>query len=198
VVRVDQLKVMKAAAQGAKAENVDLGVATDALSTVMLDYHLKRVEGCRDREPADPGVRSGEDELRPVLRVAVERDADRRRAGCQFAEIGGAIATMTQHGVSAQRATENLRNLLFNLSGQNNVASQAMQQLGIDTVDLAKNLGKRGLTGTLAIVDKALQGPHEERHGRHRRPQGRGAGDAVAVGRCSASMTGRCGPVRGC
>jgi hypothetical protein len=71
-------------------------------------------------------------------------------------EVGGAIATMTQHGVSAQQATENLRNLIFNLTGQNNVASQAMQQLGIDTVDLAKNLGKRGLTGTLAIVDKAL------------------------------------------
>jgi TP901 family phage tail tape measure protein len=37
----EQLKVMKAAAQGAKAEAVDLGTATDALSTVMLDYHAK-------------------------------------------------------------------------------------------------------------------------------------------------------------
>lgn len=154
---VDQLLVMKAAAQGAKAENVSLGIATDALSTVMLDYHTKA-----------SGAVAVENQLIRASGLAKTNFAEFSTAlanvtpiaaatGLSFKEIGGAIATMTQHGVSARQATENLRNLIFNLAGQNNIASQAMQQLGIDTVDLAKNLGKRGLSGTLAIVDKAMK-----------------------------------------
>lgn len=153
----EQLLVLKAAAQGAKAEQVDLGVATDALSTVMLDYHLKASQAVETENQlikasglAKTNFSLFSTSLSNVTPIAAA-------LGISFDQVGGAIATMTQHGVSAQQATENLRNLLFNLSGQNNVAAAAMQQLGINTVALQQSLSKPGgLVNALKTVDKAL------------------------------------------
>jgi TP901 family phage tail tape measure protein len=152
-----QLEVLKAAAQGAKAEAVPLGVAVDALSTIMFDYGAKTSDAVkyenmliRGSGLAKTSMQEYASSLSNVVPIAAT-------VGLSFEQVGGAIATMTQHGMSAQQSTENLRNLISNLAGQNNVATAAMQQLGINTVDLSKNLGHRGLTGTLAIVDKALR-----------------------------------------
>jgi TP901 family phage tail tape measure protein len=152
-----QLEVLKEAAQGAKAEAVPLGTAVDALSTIMFDYGAKTSDAVkyenmliRGSGLAKTSMQEYASSLSNVVPIAAT-------VGLSFEQVGGAIATMTQHGMSAQQSTENLRNLISNLAGQNNVATAAMQQLGINTVDLSKNLGARGLTGTLAIVDKALR-----------------------------------------
>jgi len=146
------LAVVKAAAQGAKAENVDLATATSALTSIMASYG----KALRDPVAAENLIIKGSGlakttmqdfaaSLSNVVPVAASLHVS-------FAQVAAAIATMTQHGETAQHATENLRNLLTNLAGQNNVASGAMQQLGINTVSVSKNLGRRGLTGTLDYV----------------------------------------------
>lgn len=151
-----QLEVLRAAAEGAKAEAVPLGTAVDALSTVMLDYGAKTSQAVQYQNMLIRGAGLAKTTMAQYAGALSNVVPIAAATGISFQEIGGAIATMTQHGVSAQQATENLRNLIINLAGQNNVASSAMQQLGINTVDLSRNLGKRGLSGTLAIVDKAL------------------------------------------
>ncbi|WP_375481238.1 phage tail tape measure protein [uncultured Jatrophihabitans sp.] len=152
----DQLLVLKAAAQGAKAENVDMGTATNALTSVMMSYgaSAKGAVGYQNQLIVASGrakttMQDFAGALSTVLPIASALHVS-------FAQVGGAVATLTQHGTSAREATQDLANLLRNLAGQNNVASQAMQQLGINTVDLQKNLGKRGISGTLDIVEGAL------------------------------------------
>lgn len=153
----DALNVLSVAAKGARAEGVDLKTAVTALTSIMASYGVKA-----------SGATQIENEMIRASGLAKTTFSDFAGSlstiapltgslGISFAELGGAIATMTQHGESAQQATENLRNLVTNLAGQNNIASQAMQQLGINVIDLQKHLGDRGLTGTLGVVLNALR-----------------------------------------
>lgn len=150
------LNILKAAAQGAKAENVDLSIATNALTSVMMSYHLTSKDAISTQNMliagsglAKTSMQEYASSLATVLPVASS-------AGISFAQVGGAIATLTQHGTSAAEATQELANTIRNLQAPNSVASQAMQQLGLDSVDVAKNLGARGLTGTIDLVTKSI------------------------------------------
>lgn len=158
------LAALKAAAQGAKDENVDLGIMTQALTDLLLDYNTKTTDAAavtRDSikytnelvaasGAAKTTMTDFANSMSAVIPIA-------SAAGISFEQVGGAIATMTQHGQTAQQSSQNLANLIMSLIRPNNLASQAMQQMGIDTVDLAKNLGSRGLSGTLDILKKAIQ-----------------------------------------
>lgn len=147
------LDVVRAAAEGAKAENADLGTVTNALTSVMASYGTKLKGGPVHAmnmliEAAGLAKTTQQDfahSLSNVVPIAAS-------LGIKFQDIGAAIATMTQHGETAQHATENLRFMIQALAGQNNVASSMMQQFGINTVKLRTQLGKRGLVGTLDLV----------------------------------------------
>lgn len=153
----DGLLVLKAAAEGAKAENVDLGTSVNALTDVMTDYHMSASQAVSAENmivAASGRSKTTMADFASSLSSVVPLASSLH---VSFAEVGGAIATMTQHGMTAQQTTQNLSNLFTALAGQNNVAASAMQQLGLNIVDLEKNLGTRGLTGTLKIVDDAIK-----------------------------------------
>lgn len=152
----DGLKLLSAAAEGARAENADLGVVTNALTSLMMSYHMGAGQATNAMNQliagsglAKTSMQEYAGSLSTVLPVA-------SAAGISFAQVGGAIATLTQHGTSAAEATQELANTIRNLQSPNQVASKAMQNMGIDVTDLTQNLGKRGLSGTLDIVTKAI------------------------------------------
>ncbi|HEY3718367.1 MAG TPA: phage tail tape measure protein [Jatrophihabitantaceae bacterium] len=153
----DGLKVLRAAAEGAKAENVDLGTATNALTSIMMSYHMSATQATSAENMliagagmAKTSMQSYAGSLASVLPVA-------SAAGISFAQVGGAIATLTQHGTSAEEATQELANTIRSLQAPNQVAMKAMQQLGLNVTDVSKNLGKRGLTGTIDLVTNAIK-----------------------------------------
>lgn len=154
---VDQLNVLKAAAQGAKAENVPLAVSVNALTSVMASYGYKASAAVKVQDMLIRGSGLAKTTMQDFANSLSNVVPLASSLHISFAQVAGAISTMTQHGEGAERSTENLSNLITALAGQNNVAAQAMQQLGIKTINLQKNLGKRGLTGTLDIVEKALE-----------------------------------------
>jgi hypothetical protein len=150
------LMILKAAAEGAKAENVDLGTATNTLTSIMMSYHAKASDAIKIQNElvaasglAKTTMSEYAASLSTVLPVA-------SAAGISFAEVGGAVATMTQHGTSAAEATQELANTIRSLQAPNQVASKMMQQLGLSTVDVSANLGKRGLTGTIDVITDAI------------------------------------------
>lgn len=152
----DGLKVLKAAAEGAKAENVDLSTATNALTSVMMSYHLKAKDAVSVENELVAGsgmakttMQEYAGSLSAVIPVA-------SAAGIQFDQIGGAIATLTQHGTSAQESTQELANTIRNLQAPSLVSQKAMQQLGLNVNDVSTKLGSRGLTGTIDLVTNAI------------------------------------------
>ncbi len=150
------LDVLKAAAEGAKAENADLGVVSNALTTIMLDYGKSIGTPVAAMDQLIAVVQNGKvttealsASLSAVLPIA-------NAAGLSFDQVGGALATMTAQGMSAQQSAQDLAHTIGSLQKPNNVQIQLMQQMGIDSNKLSMDLGKNGLTGTMNILLQAI------------------------------------------
>lgn len=157
------LNDMRAAAEGAKAENADLGVVTNALTTIETDYGIKAVAVAKNQSLANSVmnqmitvVQSGKtttEELAGSLSAVLPVAA---AAGLGFDQVGGAMATMTAQGTSAQQAAQDLANTIRNLQAPNNVAVQEMNAFGISSTKVQQELGKKGLSGTLEELSSTI------------------------------------------
>lgn len=152
----DGLLVLKAAAQGAKDENASLSVVTNGLTSVMASYNIpaSQANSVMNQMVVAAGaskttMENFSQSLSTVLPVA-------SKAGLSFAQVGGAIATLTSHGTSADEATQHLAFAIRSLQAPNNVATQMMSRFGINAQDVSTHLGKRGLSGTIDMLSQAI------------------------------------------
>lgn len=150
------LTVLTAAAQGAKAENADLGTVSNALTTILKDYGLGADRATASMDQLIAVVQNGKTttealaaSLSNVLPIA-------SAAGLSFEQVGGAMATMTGEGMSAQQAAQDLANSIRSLQNPNNVAINEMAQMGLNANQVSQQLGKKGLTGTLEELTSAI------------------------------------------
>lgn len=150
------LQVLRAAAEGAKAEGADLTTVADALTSVMQDYHLKASDAALVTSQMVAAVGSGKTtfeqfagSLHSVLPIA-------QSAGISFVDISAAIASMTVHGMSADQATQNLADTIKHMIAPTGVQTKELAQLGISSSDLTTMVGKRGLTGTLSDLSELI------------------------------------------
>jgi TP901 family phage tail tape measure protein len=151
-----QLNVLKAAAQGAKAENVDLGTSVNALTSVMMSYGIGAGKAVQVENQLIKGsglAKTSMQDYAGSLSTVVPLAS---KAGISFAQVAGAIATLTQHGTSAEESTQELANTIRNLQAPSQVAQKAMQQIGLGVTDVTHNLGRRGLTGTLDLIENKM------------------------------------------
>jgi TP901 family phage tail tape measure protein len=150
------LNVLKAASEGAKAEGADLAEVANAVTSALNSYHLPASDAVTVTDQLVKTVSEGKmtmaqlaGSIHSVLPVAAA-------AGLSLAQVGGAIATMTMQGMSAQQATQDLAHTIQSLQNPNNVAVTEMEQLGLKANDVSKNLGKVGLTGTISTLEEAI------------------------------------------
>lgn len=152
------LNLLKAAAQGAKAENADLGTVTNALTTVMQDYKgaITDPSVAMSQLVAITGTgKMSFQDLASSLSAVLPKAAS---LGIGLGQLGGAVATLTQHGESAELATQHLNHTIGALNQPLGPARAGMQQFGIDVQDLTLNMGddKRGLVGTVGLLQDAI------------------------------------------
>ncbi|MFL4491572.1 phage tail tape measure protein [Streptomyces sp. VTCC 41912] len=150
------LTVLKAAAEGARAEQAPLPEVTNAVTSALNSYHLPASAAVQITNQMVAAVGHGKmtfgefaGSLSTVLPIASS-------AHLSFAQVGGAIATLTNHGTSAREATQELAFSIRALQAPNNVAVQEMQRLGLSSVDVSTHLGQRGLTGTISMLQQAV------------------------------------------
>lgn len=150
------LTVLKAAAQGAQAEGADLGEVTNAVTSGLNAYGMsaKSATAFTDEMVATVGqgkmtMQDLASSLSAVLPIAAANHIS-------FAQVGGALATMTSMGVSARQGTQDLANTIRSLSNANGPAVTEMSQFGISATDVESKLGQRGLTGTIALLSDAV------------------------------------------
>ncbi len=151
------LEVLRVAAQGAIEEGSSMTTVMQGLTSVMYSYHIPAKgavsamnEMKRAAGESKTTMQDFSDSLSNVVPFASQ-------VGISFADLGGAIGVMTNHGDSAQRSTQDLSNAITGLTAPNGVAITMMQQLGINVVDLQKNVGKRGLAATYKILTDAIK-----------------------------------------
>jgi len=150
------LQVLQAAAEGAKVGNADLGDTANAVTDVLNDYHAPASKAVDVTDQLVATVAAGKMKMQDLAGSLSNVVPLASSAGISFAQVGGAIATMTGHGMSADQATQDLANTIRSLQAPNSVAVQEMQSLGLNSNQVSQQLGQKGLTGTLAELTSAI------------------------------------------
>jgi TP901 family phage tail tape measure protein len=150
------LNVLKAAAQGAKAEGADLTIVADGLVTAMRAYGYEADQaGIVTSKLVAAGTvgkmsfQELSNSLSSVLPVA-------GAAKVSFDDILGSLATMTSQGMSAQQATQNMADAIRHMVAPTQVQAKELGQLGMRAGDLAEMLREKGLSGTVAHLSRVI------------------------------------------
>jgi len=151
------LAVMESAAKGARDEGADLGVVTNALTSMMTAYggSMKNPDKAMNALMVAAGnskttLQDYANSLSNVLPVGA-------KLGLGFNQIAGALGTMTSTGMSAQQAAQNLNHVLAALAAPTRVMATEMDAFGISAEDVRDNLGKRGVQGTIELLSNAVK-----------------------------------------
>lgn len=152
----DSLKILRAAAEGAKAENADMGTTANAVTDILTDYHLKADDaaGVTSKlvETTAQGKMSFQDLAGAMSTIAPLAAA----TNIPLQDMLGSIAEMTSHGVSADQATQNLAHSIQKMQAPTAGMRSELGQLGIDASKLGDDLSTKGLTGTMEEVSQAI------------------------------------------
>lgn len=147
------LNVLKVAAQGAKVGNADLGVTANALTTILTDYHMSADQSASAMNGLTATVASGKTKLQDLATAMGSVLPLASSLGISFPQVSGAIATMTNAGMSAQRASMNLANSIRSLAAPGGVATKALVSVGLTAQQLKDTLSEKGLTGAIQLVE---------------------------------------------
>lgn len=151
------LEVLKAAAQGAKVDMADAATVANALTTAMIDIgNATHMTAATMMSQLIATVAHGKMTMQDLAASLHSVLPNAAALGLSFAQTGGAIATMTAQGISAQQATQNLNHAILSLANPTAVQTKAMAAFGLSSSIVARDLGKVGLTGTLQELSKAI------------------------------------------
>ncbi|HTJ49437.1 MAG TPA: phage tail tape measure protein [Cyclobacteriaceae bacterium] len=149
----DGLNVLKAAAEGAKAEQASLGTVSDALTTVMHDYGMSSNQASNAMNGLITAVSSGKTNLEALSSAMGSVLPLASSLNIPFAQVAGALSTMTNSGMNAQRASQNLANAMRSLSAPSNVAMDAMNSVDLKAQDLKDTLSNKGLAAAIQLIE---------------------------------------------
>lgn len=150
------LKVMRTAAEGAKAENADLGTSANAVTTILQDYHLGADQAATITSKLVAVTSDGKVSFQDLTGALHSVTPLAAAAGISFSDVGGALASMTSHGVSAEQASQNLAMAIRTFQNPSMQMRQELGNLGLSAEDLSQHLGQRGITGTMQMVSETI------------------------------------------
>lgn len=153
----DSLKVLQAAAQGAKMEGADLKTVADAVSTALTDYHMSADQAGVVTSQLVTAVGQGKTNMEEFSGSLHSVTPLAAAAHVSLADVTGSLAEMTSHGMSADQASQNLADTLRHLMSTTGPMRDELQQLGLTSTDLQNSLSTQGLAGTLEMLsDKVM------------------------------------------
>jgi TP901 family phage tail tape measure protein len=150
------LQVMKAAAEGAKIGGADATVVANALTTAMTDYGIPTAKAAETTSKLVATVAAGKTNMQDLGTALSAVAPTAAAAHVSLDQMLGAMGTMTGQGISAQQSAQNLAGTIRALSNPTIVMTKNMAQMGLNSMDVAQNLGKRGLTGTMDDLYQAI------------------------------------------
>lgn len=145
----DALNVLKASAQGAKDENADLGKVANAVTDILVDYHLKASDAANVTSQMVTAISFGKTNFEAFSSSMANILPIASAVHLKFQDVAGVEAEMTAHGMTATRASQNIANAIRSLEKPTKVMLTEMKSLGITTDELNKHLSTVGLAGTM-------------------------------------------------
>jgi phage-related protein len=150
------LKVLQAAAEGAKAEQADLTTVADALTSAMTDYKVPADQAATVTSKLVAATGQGKmtfqelaGSMAAILPVASANHVS-------LNDILGDLASMTLHGMSAQQASQNLADAIRHMAAPTQAQSKELAALGMNATEVSKTLGEKGLSGTINDISNRI------------------------------------------
>jgi Phage-related minor tail protein len=157
------LAVAKVAAEGAKVGGADLDTVSKTLVGTLNSYGMTSKNSAVQTQYATrmmnmliATVGSGDMRMQDLASSLGSVTPLAAAAGLSFSQVGGAVATMTSQNMTAQRATQDLDNLLRNIVKPSKTASTEMRYLGISANQVSTSLKGQGLTGVMNEFTQAI------------------------------------------
>lgn len=150
------LAVLQAASEGAKVGNADLGVVAGAVTTVMHDYASSNISATQATNALVTTVSDGKTHMQDLSNSLATVLPLASSLHIPFQQVAGAIATMTNAGMPAQRATQNLSFAIRSLNTESKAGSDALTSIGLSATEVHDDLVSKGLPDTLQMIEDHL------------------------------------------
>ena len=153
----DGLTVLKAAAEGAKAENADLHEVVNGLTTSIHDFGYKAEDASAVMSKMVVAVGNSKTNFQGFAGALHSVEPAAAGAHIKLEDVYGVLAQMTQTGMSADQAAQNMANAIRSMQNPTAVSTAAMEKFGISAQDVSLHLGDRGLAGTMQLISDKIR-----------------------------------------
>lgn len=150
------LTVLKAAAEGAKVGNADLGTVADATTTILKDYPGVMGGATGAVNTLIATVANGKTHMQDLAGAMSQVLPTASAAGVGLNDVMGAMATMTGEGVPAANAATYLRQTIIALEAPSGAGAKALKSIGMSAQSVQDDIKSRGLPQTLADITEAV------------------------------------------
>jgi TP901 family phage tail tape measure protein len=151
------LQVLRAAAEGAKAENAELKTVADAVTSVLVDYHLKAEDAAAVTSKLVAATSAGKTTFEELSGSMASVLPVASAAHISLDDILGDLASMTVHGESAQQSAQNLTDVIRHMQNPTQMQTKELALMGISAQNLADDLSSKGLSGTLQEISNRIR-----------------------------------------
>lgn len=149
------LDILKAAAEGAKVGNADLGVTADAVTTIMVNYGATGLSAAQATNTLIATVANGKTHLQDLATALSSVLPTARQAGVGLNDVMAAMAAQTAAGVPAADAATHLRQMIIALLAPSSQAKKALADVGLTTDQVAAAMHK-SLPGAVQMITDAI------------------------------------------
>lgn len=149
------LKILQAAAEGAKVGNADLGTVADATDTILKNYGSSSFGASQAVNTLITTVANGKTHMEDLAAALAHILPTGAAAGVGLNDVMGAMATMTGEGVDAANAATYLRQMMIALMAPSHASEQALGRIGLTTAQVADEMHK-SLPGAVQMITDAI------------------------------------------
>jgi TP901 family phage tail tape measure protein len=149
------LDILKAAAQGAKVGNADLGTVSDATTTILKDFGNSGITATGAVNTLIATVANGKTHMADLAGAMSQILPVASASKVGLNDVMGAMATMTGEGVPAANAATYLRQTLIALSAPTPGITKALLDVGLTTQQVSDSM-KKSLPDTLKMITDAI------------------------------------------
>lgn len=152
------LAILKASAEGAAVGNAQMATVANAVTTAMTDYNIPASRANAVTSALIETVASGKTHLEDLASSIGKVMPVAAALGINFQTVTGAMATMTNAGLSARFAAQHLQTTLLSLSAPTKASQKALEAVGLSAQQLKNIMSnpKEGLGTALQVIQEAV------------------------------------------
>lgn len=160
----DATKILTAAMKSAVATGANVADVANSLGQVMKDFGMNANQASDAINIIHTAAAQGNMTLEEMVTAFGQTAGEAANLGMKLPDVAAALSALTRHGVTADEAGVQLKNMLLKIAAPSATSAAAIQGLSkVTGVDLVHDfstagLASKGLSGVLDDVNKATKG----------------------------------------